>query len=95
MGHMNDFFGEPIFQPTGTDWIDHAFTAAILDEMEADSDTAAPEYQPSASAPTPEITPEVQALLDADPEYQRNKRILEAGAAETEEILRRAWRKWF
>ena len=34
MGHMNDFFGEPLFQPTGTDWIDHAFTAAVLDDME-------------------------------------------------------------
>lgn len=34
MGHMNDFFGKPLFQPTGTDWIDHAFTAAVLDDME-------------------------------------------------------------
>lgn len=34
MGVMNDFFGEPLFQPTGTDWIDHAFTAAVLDDME-------------------------------------------------------------
>lgn len=34
MGHMNDFFGEPLFKPTGTDWIDHAFTAAVLDDME-------------------------------------------------------------
>lgn len=34
MGAMNDFFGEPMFQPTGTDWIDHAFTAAVLDDME-------------------------------------------------------------
>ncbi len=33
MGAMNDFFGEPLFQPTGTDWIDHAFTAAVLDDM--------------------------------------------------------------
>lgn len=31
---MNDFFGEPIFKPTGTDWIDHAFTAAVLDDIE-------------------------------------------------------------
>lgn len=91
---MNDFFGEPLFQPTGTDWIDHAFTAAILDEMEEEGcDDILPTYRPSA--PAPEITPEVQALLDADPEYQRNKRILEAGAAETEKILRRAHRKWF
>lgn len=34
MSHMNDFFGEPLFQPTGTDWIDHAFTAAVLDDIE-------------------------------------------------------------
>jgi len=34
MGHMNDFFGKPLFQPTGTDWIDHAFTAAVLDDIE-------------------------------------------------------------
>lgn len=31
---MDDFWGEPLFQPTGTDWIDHAFTAAILDDTE-------------------------------------------------------------
>lgn len=93
---MDSLFGAPLFQPTGTGWIDHAFTAAILDEMEEEgSDDILPTYRPSASAPAPEITPEVQAILDADPEYQRNKRILEAGAAETEEILRRACRKWF
>ncbi len=34
MGAMNDFWGEPLFQPTGTDWIDHASTAAVLDDME-------------------------------------------------------------
>jgi len=31
---MNDFFGKPLFEPTGTDWIDHAFTAAVLDDIE-------------------------------------------------------------
>ncbi len=31
---MNDFFGEPLFQPTDTDWTDHVFTAAVLDDME-------------------------------------------------------------
>ncbi len=30
---MDDFFGKPLFQPTGTDWIDHAFTAAILGQF--------------------------------------------------------------
>lgn len=39
MGAMNDFFGEPPFQPTGTDWIDHAFTAVVLDEMEQEERT--------------------------------------------------------
>lgn len=31
---MDDFFGDPLFQPTGVDWIDHTFTAAILDDTE-------------------------------------------------------------
>lgn len=35
---MDDFFGEPLFQPTGVDWIDHAFTAAILDELDRDEE---------------------------------------------------------
>ncbi len=39
MGAMNDFLGEPLFQPTGTDWIDHAFTAAVLDDMEREERT--------------------------------------------------------
>ncbi len=30
---MNDFFGEPLFHPTGTDWVDQAFTATILGQF--------------------------------------------------------------
>lgn len=31
---MDDFFGEPLLQSTGTDWINHAFTAALLDDLD-------------------------------------------------------------
>lgn len=37
---MDGLFGEPLFQPTGVDWIDHAFTAAILDELDGDEEDA-------------------------------------------------------
>lgn len=39
MGDIDNFFGEPIFKPTGTNWIDHAFTAAILDDIEREEMT--------------------------------------------------------
>lgn len=94
MGVMNDFFGEPLFQPTGTDWIDHAFTAAILDEEEAGSNDASP-HQPSVSAPTPKMTPELREALMKDPKTRDAMLQIEKSQAEISDMVRRAQRRWF
>lgn len=60
MGAMNDFFGKPLFQPTGTDWIDHAFTAAVLDDIEQE------ERRQRASA-FAAFTSDVKTPIKSDP----------------------------
>ncbi len=92
---MDDFFGEPLFQPTGTDWIDHAFTAAILDEEEADSDTNTPAYRPSASAPAPKMTPELREALMKDPKTRDAMLQIDKTCDEISDMVRRAQRGWF
>lgn len=62
--HMNDFFGKPLFQPTGTGWIDHAFTAAVLDDMEREK-RARHSFEfatPKSTIETPETsdTPDIE-----------------------------------
>jgi len=92
---MNDFFGEPLFQPTGTDWIDHAFTATILDEMEADNDTTAPACQPSVFAPTPKMTPELREALMKDSKTRDTMLQIDKTCDEISDMVRRAQRGWF
>lgn len=62
MGDMNDIFGKPLFQPTGTDWIDHAFTAAILDDMEREK-----KARRSLSLATPKEDIEADIDMNIDP----------------------------
>lgn len=62
MGDMNDIFGKPLFQPTGTDWIDHAFTAAVLDDMEREE-----KAQRSLSLTTPKEDREADIDVDIGP----------------------------
>ncbi len=92
---MDDLFGEPLFQPTGTDWIDHAFTAAILDEEEADSDAAAPARHPSVSAPAPKMTPELREALMKDPKTRDVVLQIDKTCNEISDMVRRAQRGWF
>ena len=62
MGDMNGFFGKPLFQPTGTDWIDHAFTAAVLDDMEQEE-----KARHSFSITVPKEDREMDSDTDIDP----------------------------
>ncbi len=92
---MDDLFGEPLFQPTGTDWIDHAFTAAILDEEEADSDDTALSHQPSTSTPAPKMTPELREALMKDPKTRDAMLQIDKTCDEISDMVRRAQRGWF